>query len=146
MAISYAAIPPLYSAPSPLSAKQWKVLYRKGLAVAPPFAALTSMTFGYLSYTFKQAGRPDADLYGLAAALVVGIVPYTLIFMRGTNNKLMARAAEADMLDVTKDVTQVGLPEEESTNELLDKWAFLNAIRCVFPLMATALGMWATLA
>ncbi|MCJ1382977.1 hypothetical protein MMC17_006090 [Xylographa soralifera] len=146
LAISYAAIPPLYSAPSPLSAKQWRVLYRKGLAVAPPFAALTSLTFGYLSYTFKQASRPNANFYSLAAALVVGIVPYTLIFMRGINNKLMTRAAEADKLDATEKVTQVGLPKGESTNELLDKWAFHNAVRCVFPLMATALGMWATLA
>jgi len=146
LAISYAAIPPLYSAPSPLSAKQWRVLYLKGVVVAPPFAALTSITFGYLSYTFKQSSRPNAEFYGLAAASVIGIIPYTLIFMKGINDRLTARAAEAEMLDATDKISQVGMPKGESTNELLDKWAFYNAIRCVFPLMATAFGMWATLA
>ena len=58
----------------------------------------------------------------------------------------MARAIEAEKLDATGEVTQEGMSKGESTNELLDKWAFLNAIRCVFPLTATALGMWATLA
>ncbi|MCJ1389956.1 hypothetical protein MMC18_002814 [Xylographa bjoerkii] len=146
LAMSYAAIPPLYSAPSPLSAKQWRVLYRRGVVVAPPFAALTSAIFGYLSYTLKQTSRPNAEFYGLAAASVIGIVPYTLLVMKGTNDKLMARAVEAEKLDVTDKVTQAGMPKGESTNELLDRWAFYNAIRGVFPLMATALGMWATLA
>ena len=67
--------------------------------------------------------------------------------MKGINDKLMAKAAEAELLDENMDkVTQVGLPKGESTNELLDQWAFHNAARSMFVLMATGLGMWATLA
>jgi len=146
LALSYAAIPPLYHAPNSLSAKQWRVIYQKGLMVAPPFAALTSIIYGFLSYTFKQASRPNAELYGLAAASVVGVIPYTIFFMSGINDELTARAARAEMSDAKDKVSQVELQKGESTKELLVKWAFHNAVRGVFPFVATALGMWATLA
>jgi hypothetical protein len=38
--------------------------------------------------------KNTTQLYGLAAALTIGIVPFTLIFMSSTNNKLFGKAAQ----------------------------------------------------
>lgn len=65
----------------------------------------------------------------------MAIIPFTIVFMRDTNNKLLAHAAKAkkDELSVT---------ETEDVDSLLEKWATLNGLRSVLPMAgAVAAGV-----
>jgi hypothetical protein len=81
------------------------------------------------------------QLYAAAAVFTLGIVPYTLITMNPTNNKLIEKAGKVDVnskgLDGTGDDKEVG--------ELLKKWQVLNGIRGVIPLLGVVAGFVAVL-
>lgn len=89
-------------------------------------------------------------IYASAAAITIsGIIPYTLLVMKGpnaVNDKLIAKVENSSGFDVTEKATEAGLPKGETTKELLGNWAIHNAVRGLFPLTAAVLGMWATLA
>ena len=57
----------------------------------------------------------------------MAIVPFTIVFMRPMNNKLLAHAARAkkDELSVT---------ETEDVEALLERWTALNRLRGVLPM------------
>ena len=80
-----------------------------------------------------------ARLYGTAALLTIGIVPWTLLVMSETNRKLIAKAGEKG------DLKGSGVGDEE-VRGLLRKWTTLNGIRSVLPLLGSAVGMVAVLA
>ncbi|RDW81574.1 DUF1772 domain-containing protein [Aspergillus mulundensis] len=145
-AYSYATIPALqasaakHSAPAPLLAKQWSELYARGKAQNPPIAAITAAAFAYLAWTAHSgksaaldvlAPRNAVALYSAAAALTVGIVPWTFAAMKGTNDKLHERASE--VYAVTEKTGQ-------EVGELLSRWKVLNAVRGLFPLVGGLVG------
>jgi hypothetical protein len=79
--------------------KLWKTIYQRGKSQNPPIAAATSSAFLYLTWSVRsgtalsRVARPNASvLYGLAAVLTVGIIPYTLAVMSTTNNAILAKA------------------------------------------------------
>lgn len=79
----------------------------------------------------------NSRLYGLAAILTIGIVPYTLVAMNATNQKLLVKAEEkVGAKDVVKD---------EEVGALLRKWTTLNGVRSMLPLVGTAAGFLAML-
>ena len=67
-----------------------------------------------------------------------------MLLMGSTNNKLLAKAAEAGLLEAKEKITEVGLPQGESTRELLDRWSTLNAFRGLLTLGGTVFGALAT--
>lgn len=69
-------------------------------------------------------------LYGAAAALTVGIVPYTIATMRGTNNKIIKKSEEIGRQGLS---AQVSEEEEREVQELLARWTWLNGIRSILP-------------
>ena len=115
--------------------------------MSPPIAAVSATCSGYLAYHFYNAplGSPRWELYALAAASTIAIVPYTLIFMAKTNARLTEKAREAGALDAKEHVTEVGLAKGTSAKELLDWWGVLNACRALFTLAGAVLGSVATL-
>jgi hypothetical protein len=80
-----------------------------------------------------------ARLYGTAALLTIGIVPWTILAMNETNRKLTAKAQE-----------KVGMKgsgvRDEDVHGLLRKWTTLNGIRSVLPLLGGVVAMVAVLA
>lgn len=151
--VSYIAIPSFQLAPGPVSVRQWKVLYDRGKVTAPPAALLTASSFGYLAYSFSKSSLPTdsfrSQLYVSAAVAILCIVPYTLLVMEGetaVNGKLIAKLEGPNGFSVTEKITEAGSPKGETVNELLDSWAFHNAVRGLFSLAAAGLGLWATLA
>ncbi|CRG86375.1 hypothetical protein PISL3812_03381 [Talaromyces islandicus] len=117
----------------------WKGLYQRGKSQNPPIAAATASAFLYLAWSVRsgaplsRVARPNASiLYGLAALLAVGIVPYTLTAMSSTNNALLAKAGSKST-------------DDTDTKSLLQKWASLNAGRSVLPLAAGLVGIFAAL-
>jgi len=77
--------------------------------------------------------------------LTIGIVPYTLIAMVPTNNKLMRKAEDTRDLSAEEMIAENEDPREKSAKELVDLWATHNLARGMFPLAGAILGLWTTL-
>lgn len=102
-------------------------------------AALTASTFGYLAYAFSKSSFPidvfRSRIYASAAITILGIIPYTLLVMKGptaVNDKLIAKVENLSGFDVIEKVTEAGLSKGETTKELLSNWATHNAVRGLF--------------
>ncbi|KAL4786581.1 hypothetical protein BJX76DRAFT_354946 [Aspergillus varians] len=128
-----------YKAPLTLIVKQWRALYDRGHAQNPPIAVVAASAFAYLAWSVHKsvavaalAPRNAVALYSAAAALTVGIVPWTFATMIKTNEVLQRRAGED------------WIPDEESSEEVeecLGRWRVLNGIRGVFPLVGALVGV-----
>ncbi|KAL4885448.1 hypothetical protein BJY04DRAFT_134518 [Aspergillus karnatakaensis] len=128
-----------HSASLPLIVKQWRDMYEAGKAQNPPIAILTATAFGYLAWSVHKsiaigalAPKNAVALYSAAAALTVGIVPWTLAVMVPTNKKLIGRA-ESVWVEDEGSVTEV--------KGLIGKWTVLNTLRGVFPLLGAVVGV-----
>lgn len=141
--ITVLGVPPLMLAPSPLVARQWKKVYDLGVVRSPPLALTSALSFSFLSYKlYGTLNQPKAELYALSALLTIGIVPYTLLAMLPTNNKLMRNAEEAEAMTPEEQIMEVKDSERRSTKQLLDLWATHNLVRGMFPLAGSVLGLW----
>ena len=74
----------------------------------------------------------------------MGIVPYTLLLMSSTNNKLLAKVDETKTLGIKDEVVEVGLGNE-SAHKLVDTWGVLNLGRAVLLLVGSVVGAWTAL-
>jgi len=141
-------------------ARQWRHSFNTGKHIAPPIALLSSTAYAYLAYLFRRATpvqEPElrtSNLYILAAALALSLVPYTLVVMMPTNQRLLVRAAQADdeaatPVEKERDMATTGVPakaeEDAEVCGLLEKWSRMNVVRGCLPLAATVVGLFATL-
>jgi len=113
------------------------VVFDIGKSTAPPLAVLAAATLSYVAYTKYNISGSDATQWrglAIAAAGTVGIVPFTLLFMGGINDKLIA-ASDA----VGKEVAS------ESVRELVARWGRVNVVRSFLTLGATMAGIWSVL-
>lgn len=124
--------------------KLWRNFYESGKSQNPPIAVLTASAFFYLAWStrsglplFRQVARNTPTLYGTAAILTLGIMPYTIIAMSSTNNALLAKAKL-----VSEPTAQISMEIEE----LVSKWISLNVFRSLLPLAGGLLGIFAALA
>lgn len=122
----------------------WRYFYESGKSQKPPIAALIASAFFYLAWSTRPAsilGRQVLSsapaLYITAAILTLGIIPYTIFAMGGTNNALLAKA-ELD----SKQSADASVEIEE----LVKKWIFLNGIRSLLPLAGGVVGILTALA
>lgn len=122
----------------------WRKFYESGKSQNPPIAALTASAFFYLAWSTRPASKLGRQvlssapaLYSTAAILTLGIVPYTIVTMRGTNNALLAKA-ELE--------TKPSADSSVEIEELVNKWITLNGIRSLLPLAGGVLGIIAALA
>jgi hypothetical protein len=93
----------------------------------PKFAVTTTAAYLYAAYTAQNQGRSWKGL-AAGAALTVSIVPFTILFMKSTNELLVKAAAgtlEASQEDVAK---------------LIGRWGVLNLVRSLLPLAGAAAG------
>lgn len=130
------------SVPSAILVKQWRYTFEKGKSQNPPVAAATAAAFAYLAWSVRSgsplrslAPKNSIQLYCTAAILTMGIVPYTIVAMSSTNNRLLAKseATEETLVDV-------------EAKELLQRWTFLNGVRSSLPLAGAITGLIAVLA
>lgn len=80
----------------------------------------------------------------MAGALAIGIVPYTLLFIKGTNIKLLEKVEETKSLGKLEEVTEVGLGNQ-SAHALVDWWGMLNLGRGMLVVASGVLGTWTAL-
>lgn len=132
LSISAFAIPALLQNPSSaILLAQWSKLFNLGKRAAPPVALVSALSYyatGYLQYSHFLPWKASV----VSGALTMGIIPYTLIFMKKTNARLIEMSAS-----VTEEKEEVVKGE---ARELVDRWGLLNAIRSVLPLAAAILA------
>ncbi|CAI7568496.1 unnamed protein product [Penicillium bialowiezense] len=120
--------------------KVWRRVYEYGHAYGPKLAAVTSTAFAYLAWSAsgtRAISRTPMIMHTAAASLVLGIVPYTIIFISPTNDRLSVRAAgNSDLKSTSSDQS-----DEKSDEQLLNRWIVLNGIRGLLPLAGGVLGL-----
>ena len=107
---------------------------------------VSTISCGYLAYHFYQRDPKSSrwQLYLLAGASSLIILPFTILVIGPTNDKLLAKAAEASLLEAKEKIAEVGLPKGESTKELVDLWSRLNIVRGLVMIGGTIFGALAT--
>ncbi|RAH67383.1 DUF1772 domain-containing protein [Aspergillus aculeatinus CBS 121060] len=132
-------------ASSPKTLKIWERISTASTAQTAPVAAGTAAAFIYLAWTVARAVEPPQLLqflssssssryaspgrwYAAAAVLTVGVVPYSAVVMRGTDWQIL-RVVEGE-----------GEGGAEKTSGLLKRWAVLNAVRSLLPLVGGLCG------
>ncbi|KAI4732792.1 hypothetical protein E4T50_16645 [Aureobasidium sp. EXF-12298] len=112
----------------------WQQNYQRGASQNPPIALGASASLGYLAWSLRNLRtatvlslRPSL-LLSIAAVSTMAIVPFTIVYMRATNNELLALAAKAK-----KD--EVSVVETEDVEALLERWTALNRLRGVLPMV-----------
>lgn len=111
-------------------------MFENGKTQNPPIAVAVAASFFYLAWSvrsgaplFKQTAYSRSGLFSAAAVLTLGIVPYTILTMKSTNDALLEKAKSAPEISDTE------------TSRLIEKWTALNAIRGYLPLTAAAVGL-----
>lgn len=122
--------------PAAHAVKLWRNNYEAGFALAPPTALATAASLAFCAWTTRNLpalGLRNGRLFWVAAALTVGIVPYTLILMKSTNDKLHRFAKKAEKEELS--TYEIGESEQ-----LLKRWGTLNAVRSLLPLTGAILA------
>ncbi|TVY49368.1 hypothetical protein LCER1_G007911, partial [Lachnellula cervina] len=95
ISFSLVALPRILESPTPLLIQQWKNLFNAGKLWMPPFALLSSSLLFYLASQARSRSPSSASVapdrfwgYVGAGVLALSIVPYTVLFMSGTNARL----------------------------------------------------------
>ncbi|XWX01437.1 hypothetical protein V2A60_009465 [Cordyceps javanica] len=104
----------------------WNGLYTRGMAVMPKVAVVTALCYLYGAYERRRRGTAGGACLA-AAGLVVSIIPFTLVFMRSTNEMLLNGQSAATLAASTR---------------LISKWGSLNLVRSLLPLAAGMLGLY----
>ncbi|CAN9275890.1 unnamed protein product [Alternaria alternata] len=139
--LSVVGIPAAMQAPAPLAVKQWHTIFTRGGAMARPLAIVSALATGYLAYNQDPKSTPFR-LNALATILLPSIVPFTLLAMAPTNDKLLGKKDELATASLSNKNVEAFAAEGETVHELMDKWASLNMARA----MLVAVGAVCTVA
>ncbi|KAH8840749.1 hypothetical protein MCOR27_009062 [Pyricularia oryzae] len=143
LGLSIFAVPRLLESPGPLMLQQWDRMFVSGRAILPAADVLSALGFSYLAYS-RVFGERTAKMYALAAALSVGIVPYTFLVMSRTNNKLRRRAELTKSMSIT-DESLESAEVRQGDKFLVDHWGVLNLGRTAMLAAAGLVGLYASL-
>ena len=123
--------------PSGNLARQWQLIYDIGKFTGPPVSIVSASSLIYAMTRIPAELKVQRQLYITAAALIVSIMPFTLVVLRPTNTKLLeAAAVEAKGLESEETHPgNVAAGQGQGTPELIRKWARLNAIRGIPPVL-----------
>lgn len=144
-AASYFFAPALQYASDSVIARQWRTIYSRGIAAAPLISLISSSSFCFLSYKlFMTLNHPKSELYAVAALATISVLPYTLVIMAPTNEKLINLATKAELLSAGDEFVASSISQPETVRELVARWTKLNYGRGVFPLIGSFVAAWAT--
>jgi len=107
-----------------IAARQWAPSYRRGTVMQASLAVLAGL-FG-----IARGVLGDGALWLSAAMLILAVVPFTLLVIRPTNNRL---------LDPRRD------RGSDETFRLLKSWGRLHVVRTVLSVAASILFLWAAI-
>ncbi|KAK4205174.1 hypothetical protein QBC40DRAFT_271202 [Triangularia verruculosa] len=143
LSLTYSTVvtPLLLTSPTPLMLQQWKKMFLAGSTHMPPLSIISAVSFFYLA----AKSPAHRNLWSTAGGLTLGIIPYTLALMMGTNNELLKREGELTARAKTSGAVVVSESEEKGAKELVDRWGVLNLGRTAMLLGAVGLGAWTSL-
>jgi hypothetical protein len=101
---------------------EWVPSYKRATIMQAPLALIAGL-FGIIRGT--QGGGP---LWLWAAILILAVVPFTLLAIRPTNNRLLDRPRDRGSAE---------------TLRLLKAWGYLHAVRGALSISASLLFLWA---
>ena len=116
--------------------RHWARLYRYGGLYMPGLSVAATGLYGYAALRKRASNRKKQwSTYAAAGAATIAMVPFTLLVMAPTNNTLLRLEA----LTSTEPAPMVvGL---STVQGLVVRWAWLHAVRSVFPLVGAILGL-----
>ncbi|KAF1958465.1 hypothetical protein CC80DRAFT_408719 [Byssothecium circinans] len=144
MALSFLSVPPILQAPAPLAARQWHQLYDIAKSFALPLTAVATVSTAYVAFRQDPASLPF-KLNVAAAILFPSIIPYTLLVIGPTNEKLFAKEREYQSASLEDKAIEAGVQKDETVHALIDKWAVLNLARAAITGVGAILTIWAAL-
>lgn len=123
--------------PSGHLARQWQLIYDIGKFTGSLVSLVSASSLIYAMTQIPTELKLQRQLYITAAALIVSIMPFTLLVLAPTNTKLLETAAvEAKGLESEETHPgNVAAGKGHSTAELIRKWAGLNAVRALPPML-----------
>ncbi|KAL2129519.1 hypothetical protein VTI74DRAFT_7647 [Chaetomium olivicolor] len=145
LAFSCVLVPRLLESPSDIMLTQWLHTYALGAATMPLAAAATTAGYIFLGLRTPGISLFRSRMYLAAGALTVGIVPYTVLVMRGTNNRLRALEERASAKTVELPAPEVRAEEERTAKGLVDWWGVLNLGRTGLLVAGAVCGLVAAL-
>ncbi|KAI3338174.1 hypothetical protein F4824DRAFT_87118 [Ustulina deusta] len=116
--------------PSESMVRQWRFQFLRGQAIIPSLGLLNAINYWNIAYHCWSSGL---EWRGFAAAGVSTffMIPYTITFIMGTNNKLH-EASEGREKTLSSELARA----------LIKKWGDLNIPRAIVPVIGTALALW----
>jgi hypothetical protein len=105
-----------------IAATEWAPSYKRATLMQAPLAAIAGV-FGII-----RGLEGGSALWFWAALLIVAVIPFTLIVIRPTNNRLLEPRRDR---------------ASNETRELLSAWGRLHAVRSVLSAAASILFVWA---
>ncbi|UNI23309.1 hypothetical protein JDV02_009139 [Purpureocillium takamizusanense] len=119
------------SIPYTIAARLWKYTLEQGKP-NPPTAAFASLTLAFCACRVGMLEGTSGRFWlnAAAAALTLGMIPYTVVWILPINGRLIDIANSRD--EAVSDIVEV--------KELLSRWSKLNWIRSAIPLTASCLA------
>jgi hypothetical protein len=124
---------------------QWLRTYTLGATTMPASTAVTAAAYVWLGLKTPGISLFRSRLYLAAAGLTVGIIPFTIVFIKGTNGRLKEMEKEANSVQATVASPEVQAEEERSAKALVDWWGMLNLGRAALLISGAVCGLVATL-
>jgi hypothetical protein len=115
----------------PVLLRQCRDIFDKGHIQGPALAIFICVTYCYAAWARTAAGD-DGKPFIVAAALTMGIVPYTWIFMWKTNTALFDAVEQSS---ITKSAVA-----DLNAKDMIGKWCGLHGVRSLFPLASAVVG------
>jgi hypothetical protein len=120
--ISLVEHPARLSCETEVAARQWAPSYKRATVMQVTLAVLATLA-GVIRW-FTGGGAP----WLIGALLIVAVIPFTLLAILPTNNKL---------LEAGRDL------RSEETRQLLEAWGRLHAVRSILSVVATIVYLYA---
>ncbi|KAH8666003.1 hypothetical protein BGZ60DRAFT_410376 [Tricladium varicosporioides] len=144
IALSTILVPRILESPAPLLVRQWGNMFARMKIVAPGVMLVSASAFTYASLILPASLTKHKTPYLIIAALNTAMLPYTIIFMSSTNNKLLAleEREKVGELELDKDGEARVAITSETAHSLVDWWGMLNLGRSVLCVAGTIVGVW----
>ena len=126
------------------AARSWHLIYKIGAKVGPITGAIGAALYVYAARSLPVASVMPRRLLYVAAVANILVGPFTMAVMAKTNTEIMRRTEGRDEHDGRKGA-ESGSLQGMKTEELLNRWAGLNAWRSIFPAAAVGLTVGAVM-
>ncbi|KAI1352451.1 hypothetical protein F5Y01DRAFT_95045 [Xylaria sp. FL0043] len=135
-ALSISTIPAILASGAPTDGivRAWHTQFTRALYI-PTIGVLTGLNYFYLAYRHCAVGREWRG-YATGGVANLLLVPFTLMFIAGINNTLIASLSGA------QGSSSRNILSLDTARQLVRRWGDLNFYRIFMPLAGAALGLW----